>query len=432
MGLPRFPRIEDLLGARLDSLGEQHLREIVGRAGTNPVREDADLDFKEALYADNRQADLAADVAAMANSRGGVLLIGIRGDDIAAALSPVQITDAEERRMRQIIADRVFPRPNYEIAAIPLSGSPDQGVFIVAIPKSSFAPHAAKDGGLRYYVRDGARNRPLSESEVADAYKNRFELARAQADRLSEVDAEAIESYPHIQTWLRLSLVPTMPGSMPVTSKRVADVERWVQDFRTSQSYGDGPFFAQKALYVSTGVARFTLTNTRGPIGDEPDCAYAELHTNGAGLVAVIANTDSPLKLDLENTVLEAFAMIRLLVTHAVSNTGASGDALVMLSTGGDQRRKAQFGRTDCPDGFQPLPQTRIGLLPRSRHTIDLESVAADPQEQLLVTKMVLTDWVQAVGLPEVPQIAADGSRRRGQWRMPTNDWRRGAAIPES
>ncbi|HEY8212267.1 MAG TPA: ATP-binding protein, partial [Myxococcaceae bacterium] len=215
MGLPRFPRIEDLLGARLDNLEEKHLQAVVGRSGTDPVREDADLDFKEALYAESRQADLAADVAAMANSRGGVLLIGIGGNDIAAILSPVQVTDAEERRMRQIIADRVFPRPDYEIAAIPIGGSPDQGVFVIAIPKSPFAPHAARDGGLRYYVRDGARNRPLSESEIADAYKNRFELARAQADRLSEVDAEAIENYPHIETWLRLSLVPTIPGSMP-------------------------------------------------------------------------------------------------------------------------------------------------------------------------------------------------------------------------
>jgi Putative DNA-binding domain len=46
------------------------------------VREDADLDFKQEGYgnSDSTRREMAADIAAMANERGGLIIIGIRGD----------------------------------------------------------------------------------------------------------------------------------------------------------------------------------------------------------------------------------------------------------------------------------------------------------------------------------------------------------------
>jgi hypothetical protein len=89
-------RLIDLLGARLDEIGEQHLGNLV--AGR--VREDAELDFKQDRYGntDQQRRDLAGDLAAMGNSRGGLIVIGIRDDnDVAAELTPVELLDGRRR-----------------------------------------------------------------------------------------------------------------------------------------------------------------------------------------------------------------------------------------------------------------------------------------------------------------------------------------------
>ena len=81
-------------------------------AALGEAREDEDLDFKQTLCgnADGDRKDLAGDIAAMANRRGSLVLIGIREDNgVAAALTPVALSDPEEARMHQITAQLVAP-----------------------------------------------------------------------------------------------------------------------------------------------------------------------------------------------------------------------------------------------------------------------------------------------------------------------------------
>lgn len=90
-------RLIDLLGARLDEITEQHLEALV----TGNVPEDADLDFKRDRYGNNDQQrrDLAGDLAAMGNARGGLIVVGIRDEnDVAVELTPVELVDGEEAR----------------------------------------------------------------------------------------------------------------------------------------------------------------------------------------------------------------------------------------------------------------------------------------------------------------------------------------------
>lgn len=70
-------RLADLAGARPEDITEENLARLVAGA----VREDEDLDFKEERYgnADSQRRELAGDIAAMANGRGGLIIIGIRG-----------------------------------------------------------------------------------------------------------------------------------------------------------------------------------------------------------------------------------------------------------------------------------------------------------------------------------------------------------------
>src|SRR5689334_13302169 len=105
-------RLEDLFGAPLDQVDRSHIEALV----INGVTEDFDLDFKSELYGNNDSAkrDLAGDVAALANTAGGVIVLGVTEDAQAraAGTQPVALSDGEVRRMRLIVASNIAPVPS--------------------------------------------------------------------------------------------------------------------------------------------------------------------------------------------------------------------------------------------------------------------------------------------------------------------------------
>lgn len=71
----QVPRLELILGHRLAQLDWEAIESIVRRN----VSEDTTLDFKRELYADGK--DLAKDLAAMATSAGGLIVLGVTEDE---------------------------------------------------------------------------------------------------------------------------------------------------------------------------------------------------------------------------------------------------------------------------------------------------------------------------------------------------------------
>ena len=225
--MPRLNRVEVLIGAALSDAGESHLARLVD----GNVREDTDLEFKQELYgtSDAAKRDLAGDVAALANTVGGVVVIGIRDEEATAAeMTPVAVSDAEELRMRQVVASNVAPTPLFVIRRVPTSDDPSHGYYLLAVPRSPNAPHAVRVGdGLRYPRRDGAGIRWLSESEVADSYRNRFVSAQEDVQRIAIIRAEGEEDLvrPLDAAWLTMAVVPSVRGSMELTRARVRDLQ---------------------------------------------------------------------------------------------------------------------------------------------------------------------------------------------------------------
>src|SRR5688572_6983205 len=84
----RLPQVETYFGSPLRLLVEA----TVDRLIAGGVREDLDLDVKQALYgnSDRDKRDLAGDVAAMANTIGGAIVFGI-GEDDAVAVEPLPV-----------------------------------------------------------------------------------------------------------------------------------------------------------------------------------------------------------------------------------------------------------------------------------------------------------------------------------------------------
>ena len=151
---------------------------------SNQVAEAFDLDFKCEIYGSSERDKHAAatDVAALANTAGGLIIGGIAEDDQArAAVAPgVALSDADEQRIRQIVASRVVPMPVIDVMRVEDPARPGHGLVLIAVPRSLLAPHAViVNEGLRYPRRNGATTRYLSEPEVAAAYRERFAACTA-------------------------------------------------------------------------------------------------------------------------------------------------------------------------------------------------------------------------------------------------------------
>ncbi|MYW20990.1 hypothetical protein GT039_36855 [Streptomyces sp. SID2955] len=93
--------MEDLSGARLHDLAYP---DIKGLVGDPEAAEAEDLDYKRAHYGpdDKGREELAKDVAALANHRGGVLVLGMaEAKGVPSRVFDVDLDDHHLRRIRR-------------------------------------------------------------------------------------------------------------------------------------------------------------------------------------------------------------------------------------------------------------------------------------------------------------------------------------------
>lgn len=134
---------------------------------------------------------LAETFAALANSEGGTVLIGI--DPLNNAVKGVREVDAVREKALaaglRCEPPLVLPRPS----TVMLDGKP---LLLVTIP--SGLPHAYALRG-KYIERDGKKNRALGPRKLRDLLRNRgegnFEAQVLPGAALDELDRERVDSY---------------------------------------------------------------------------------------------------------------------------------------------------------------------------------------------------------------------------------------------
>jgi hypothetical protein len=118
-------------------------------------RESMSLDYKRQL-----EASVHKTIAAMANTWGGVILIGVEEEDSRPRL-PVPGIAFEERipeRVNSIVLGNITP-PVFPEVAVPRSDDGTRAFVVIRVPQSNLGPHAIR-GNTRAYVRTSTANEP--------------------------------------------------------------------------------------------------------------------------------------------------------------------------------------------------------------------------------------------------------------------------------
>ena len=437
----RSRRLQSLFGAPLDALTASHVRGLVD-AG---AQEAFDLDFKLTAYGrgDSDRRALAGDVAAMANTAGGIIVIGIDEDEQARATAGpgVEVTETEIRRVLQVVGALVSPLPVFDVVTVldePVESAsatgdrtPMQGFILIAVPRSPNAPHAVLvNEALRYPKRNGATTRYLSEPEVAAAYRERLGGATRQVERISQVEGEALARFDREQdAWLLVTLVPDLPGDMVITTATFEEFQRIIIGTQTA--------------IVSVGVSfrRASVGRRRlladGTMDNSPLAKFAslELHTDGAGAFGMqlydVAATrqreaggTGPVQqiVDDESIVVGTLSGILRLAQHARDRAGAGGNVVLRaMLVAATAAQSVEIGHTRRGFGDSRSRFAIAGDRVTAEAVVPLDDVST-PGPALITTAAVLVDEIgQAFGVPEMGQLSRDGKVRRPYWG---NQWR--------
>jgi hypothetical protein len=115
-----------------------------------------------------------------------------------------------------------------------------------------------------------------------------------------------------------------------------------------------------------------------------------------------------------ENLVGAIVATLDYAVDHAVTQARAGGDAVVLASLVTSPTGQAGLFHSRSGWGYGDRVHDTLSVTSQvvSEHTIDLEAVASSTTELLAAAHLVMTDLVQAFGLPEPYQLTPEGAVR--------------------
>lgn len=199
--------------------------DLLERAVASSIEETDDLDWKQVLPRKDANEEFAKDVAAMANSGGGMIVYGIAEAD-GPSSEAVVINgvggwgDPEERRLRQVAYANIQPPVHGLTFHVAERG--DTRVVALHVPGSPDAPHLVwlKDRFIAP-IRYGAQTAFMRERDIERAYQARWAGRRTQEALLASHADHLVDSLDlDTRTWMIAVAVPKQPrpthlGRMP-------------------------------------------------------------------------------------------------------------------------------------------------------------------------------------------------------------------------
>jgi predicted HTH transcriptional regulator len=152
---------------------EEYMIEDILSLIKDEVEESIYLDFKESGAlgkSDGIRKEISKDIAAFANSDGGIIIYGIKEENhIAHSLSFIDGNVFTKEWLEQIITSNIQRHiPELQIIPLRFENSIEKTIYIVKIPKSLETPHISKD--KRFYKRFNFESVAMEEYEIRQLY----------------------------------------------------------------------------------------------------------------------------------------------------------------------------------------------------------------------------------------------------------------------
>lgn len=257
------------------------------------VEEASDLDWKSELQPARglSQTDFPKDVAAMANSGGGLIVYGVC-EVQKAATKRVDIGDVDEgheRSLRAAAINAISP-PVFGLTLHRLEND-GKRAFVVEVPASVDGPHLIYRG--EYFgapVRNDADTVWMKERQIEAMYRARFDERRHATEALNTLTAEALaNSNTSKRAWLIAVAHPRIPQMhTPIDRDHARTLFEKVERLAVTYAGNNGfhPLARVDRLNPRPGLRRWMAVDRAKDDSSEWGRAALSIHRDGSATLA--------------------------------------------------------------------------------------------------------------------------------------------------
>lgn len=268
--------------------------ELLDAAVASGALETQDLDWKSA-FPDMKglaSTDFPKDIAAMANSGGGVIVYGVEEKGRAATnrVDVGEISEQHERALRSVAVTAISP-PIFGLKVHRL-GQDRNRALVIEVPTSDEGPHLVfKQDYFGAPIRNDSDTVWMKERQIDEMYRARFNRNRDLRDNLDELLREMIAGRDtSARAWLIAVAVPRFGRTQERMSQQtIRTIVKDTEDL-TCRYVKKQAFHALANVDLDAprpGLRRWVLPNQRESAKTKWRESWASVHDNGSVTLAV-------------------------------------------------------------------------------------------------------------------------------------------------
>lgn len=268
--------------------------ELLSAAVTLGATESDDLDWKSELPPQKGlpQTDFPKDVAAMANSGGGVIVFGVTESQKAATarVDVGNFDEGYERTLRSAAITAITP-PVFGLNVVRLCSPDDKHAVVVEVPASVDGPHLIYKGD--YFgapVRNDADTVWMKERQIEAMYRARFDERRHATEALDKLYVEAAGGRDAgTRAWLIAVAHPRLPrvgGRLKRDEAREILTKTESLALHYAGRGGIHPLESVDRFNPRPGLRRWQAVNTATSEGSSWKESWMSIHHDGSVTLA--------------------------------------------------------------------------------------------------------------------------------------------------